>query len=632
MALPETGWTALPTVAPPKKWYVSVTDGNDANSGLSPAAPKKTLESLDGLTAAGEWLLLDERDTWDQSIGTYEQLTFAIKSGISAARPFVISSYGAGARLPVIRPYNDGFTGAGLDFNGKSNILIRNIDFYGDYDGTGGAVYGISVQGTAVDDIRIEGCLFRNLFEGIRIDNGTPHGAVVAHRCGFSRLYVNAAGTHPNGCYFDKVDATLSECFFDYGGWNPDGGVNAKRTIFRRAIYFQFNSTDSKLLRTVILRSGSEGAQMRIGGRVACVVCAECSGAGFTHNAGQGAPSGDEVRFFAQLGSADIDVSTPRGGGIEIENGSGYYGGLILSGRNLPMGGDCNGIVLKNTATPEIDRATVIDWQSSGGTGRSIVCYSGTPTLYLHDSDVQSTGATTTLVDTRSLATGTLSSTSDRNRYKGGSSSIVFYGPEGSLPFATWQKLRVPAEAVSAYGAVAYPRADSLSIAAYMASIGGTASLDGFAAGALANRYGAWDERYTAGALYNYLAESVGRKGALQLPPGNLRAAIVGSNAVLNWGEPSDYEPLNGYGVASYKVWKSTNDGSTWAVVGTPSTPTLVVAASEGDLFAVSAVDTDGHETQTGPATTASVPANPPPDLTNIRDDRKRHGRHRISN
>jgi hypothetical protein len=87
------GWTTLTPSPDSRLIYVSSSAGNDANNGLSPSTPKRTLASAYGLVRSGypDHMLLKKGDTF------YEGISWT-KSGRSTAEKAVLGSYGAGAR------------------------------------------------------------------------------------------------------------------------------------------------------------------------------------------------------------------------------------------------------------------------------------------------------------------------------------------------------------------------------------------------------------------------------------------------------------------------------------------------------------------------------------------------------
>src|SRR6185369_16029394 len=83
------GWTVFTPSADTHIIYVSSSQGNDANDGLSVNTPVKTFNRGTSLMRQGfpDWLLLKKGDTWS---GESLQIR---TSGRSATEPQLISSY-----------------------------------------------------------------------------------------------------------------------------------------------------------------------------------------------------------------------------------------------------------------------------------------------------------------------------------------------------------------------------------------------------------------------------------------------------------------------------------------------------------------------------------------------------------
>jgi hypothetical protein len=93
--------SAEPSVRPDSRLiYVSASSGDDANSGLSPASPKKSLAGGVSLLRDGypDWLFLRRGDTWAEGFKPFDF------TGRSANEPIVITAYGPGDASPVVLP------------------------------------------------------------------------------------------------------------------------------------------------------------------------------------------------------------------------------------------------------------------------------------------------------------------------------------------------------------------------------------------------------------------------------------------------------------------------------------------------------------------------------------------------
>lgn len=99
LPLDEQGWTIITPSSDSRIIYVSYSQGDADNDGLTEASPKKSIEAADELMRDGypDHMLLKRGDTWPDFNGLGRW-----KSGRSAAEPIVISYYGeSGARLVI---------------------------------------------------------------------------------------------------------------------------------------------------------------------------------------------------------------------------------------------------------------------------------------------------------------------------------------------------------------------------------------------------------------------------------------------------------------------------------------------------------------------------------------------------
>jgi hypothetical protein len=103
-----------------RNFYVSFSEGNDFNDGLTPETPVKTFTALNGWTLGpGSQVLLKRGDTWSNT-----QLTLAGKG--SLAQPIVLSAYGEGPN-PIITGINTTTT-ACVVVNNPSHWDINSLD------------------------------------------------------------------------------------------------------------------------------------------------------------------------------------------------------------------------------------------------------------------------------------------------------------------------------------------------------------------------------------------------------------------------------------------------------------------------------------------------------------------------
>jgi hypothetical protein len=120
----ENRWTVVEPSADTRIIYVSSSSGNDANSGLSQATPKRTVNAARLLARAGypDWILLKRGDDFTAS----QHELFPITSGRGLTEPTVIAPYGdPAASLPRVR----GGLMSSAGYQSVSHLFIMGLDF-----------------------------------------------------------------------------------------------------------------------------------------------------------------------------------------------------------------------------------------------------------------------------------------------------------------------------------------------------------------------------------------------------------------------------------------------------------------------------------------------------------------------
>lgn len=308
-----------------RKIYVSSSEGNDANSGLAPDQPKKTVAAGIALLRNGfpDWLLLKKGDVWNEGLGAWK------KYGRSNAERMIVWAYGSGAR-PQLR------TGAAsalkCDGGGGTpshlhSLTFSGLHFYAHTRDTDGQFFSGKSGSPGVQwlrhatDVTFDDCLIQSYHNGLNVQNYDRTGITrfVVSRCVIIDSY-SGSGSHSQGIYASGVDGlVIEDCVFDKNGWNDK--ADAPPTIFNHNIYLQHdNGLDVIVRRNIICRGSSHGIQMRSGGL--------CEGNFFYRNpiqvfSGYDTPvdgSTATVRDNVILEATDIISSLPRGWGITLKN------------------------------------------------------------------------------------------------------------------------------------------------------------------------------------------------------------------------------------------------------------------------------------------------------------------------
>lgn len=181
--------------------YVSSSTGNDANSGLTPAAPVATLAAGKALIRSGidDWLLLKKDDEWTEAIGQWTT------SGLDFGHKQRIGSYGTGTARPKIKSG----VSDGLYTTTEVNYLeVRGIHFTAhSYDGTSGAPAGIRIGGKS-ESLLVQYCKIENYADGIRLDAPVAVGSSVSNPQVqynvIADIYANASSPS-NGIYMART-------------------------------------------------------------------------------------------------------------------------------------------------------------------------------------------------------------------------------------------------------------------------------------------------------------------------------------------------------------------------------------------------------------------------------------------
>lgn len=307
--------------------YVSSSEGEDRNDGLSPATSKKTLAEAKGLMRHGfpDAMLLKRGDVWNESLGHWK------KSGLSPSEPMVVSTWGSGAR-PLIQSgveggiwTNGGGSAARIDF-----LSLVGLHFRPDgYTGGGNCVGGEFLQPGShltIEDCVFEGYCLNLVFQGY---GGRHHDFRLLRSTIIDSWTVHAIGGHSQGLYAYAVDGLLiADCVFDHNGWN-ERVAGAGADVFSHNVYIDNDNTNVVVSGNVIANASSHGMQLRPGGSAIDNLFLRNSIALSVGGGDAPEPNGvtAEILDNVILDGKDIDSANPRGWGMWFAN--------IASGRVL---------------------------------------------------------------------------------------------------------------------------------------------------------------------------------------------------------------------------------------------------------------------------------------------------------
>jgi hypothetical protein len=159
----DDGWTVVTPSVDSRIVYVSNSEGNDSNNGLSPSTPKKTILAGDALIRDGypDHLLLKRGDVFPTESN---YLLGRWKNGRSAQEPILFSYYGESGPRPVVKVIRSALGHGNYE---RDYQAVIGIDFYRaiadpnspDFDNTDGLT-GFSLVGGGRDFL-IEDCRLR---------------------------------------------------------------------------------------------------------------------------------------------------------------------------------------------------------------------------------------------------------------------------------------------------------------------------------------------------------------------------------------------------------------------------------------------------------------------------------------
>ncbi|MEM8782645.1 MAG: right-handed parallel beta-helix repeat-containing protein [Planctomycetota bacterium] len=294
--------------APGAQTYYVAETGSDANTGLSPEDPLRTVREAYKRVGDedGDTILLKAGDTFGGGIGGF------VKSGASPEQPLLISTYGQGDR-PIVHTNGNGFLFA------PAGAVVSNVVIDGLYilanaraDHESGIVWYASGKNITLQDLKVEGGKNNLVFQG-------PHEASIRNltvrRCIIVDSWSHHKNGHSSGVYLDNIDtAIIDECTFDHNGWNPDVR-GANRTKFNHNVYVQKNCKNIDVFRSIFARGSHNGLQLRSGGIIQDCLFYENALAAFV------AQQPSLMEGNVVMRSDDMDAEDPqmfRGDGLEV--------------------------------------------------------------------------------------------------------------------------------------------------------------------------------------------------------------------------------------------------------------------------------------------------------------------------
>src|SRR6056297_2336788 len=224
--------------------YVSSSEGNDSNDGLSEQSPKRTIAAGKDLLRYGypDWMLLKKGDVWtNEVLGGFSNRSEARAiEGRSAREPVLIGAYGNGDR-PLLRVTSMPFW-SWDSRSGGNYLAIVGLDFYAYQRDPDAATFDQSKTGNLqanimneTDWLLFEDNRFRYIQLNVMAGSGTTLDGVTIRRNVFAGNY--STDSHAQCIFSSKTrNLTVEYNVFFQCGWNPNvSGANS--TIFNRSAY-----------------------------------------------------------------------------------------------------------------------------------------------------------------------------------------------------------------------------------------------------------------------------------------------------------------------------------------------------------------------------------------------------------
>ncbi|MDC3954843.1 right-handed parallel beta-helix repeat-containing protein [Polyangium jinanense] len=330
---PTVGWTHFEESADTQKIYVSSSDGDDNNDGLSPEKAVKTIAKGKQLLRDGfpDWLLLKRGDAWNEGLGTWTL------SGRGTTEPMLVSTYGDAVARPLLE------TGAKRGLYADPGVTLQHLAFVGihfhantrdpaspDFVGPAGdeGVMWLAKGGDLLfEDLMIQSYTGNISIQGIqgKINNVRVRRSVIVDAYDIEDPDPNETLDDSEGLYAMNVDVLVLEGnVFDHNGWNADvPGANA--TLYNHNVYIQSSCSKVTIRGNITTRAASHGIQARAGGVVDKNLVID-NPIGFSYGLTNGSatpvPGGVTGTVTGNVvgDAGDITAAEARGIGIQIGN------------------------------------------------------------------------------------------------------------------------------------------------------------------------------------------------------------------------------------------------------------------------------------------------------------------------
>jgi hypothetical protein len=259
--------------------YVSSSEGDDSNDGLSPDSPVATPARGAELVRDGypDFLLFRRGDSWRAMDIGPDRVVRRFKSGRDPDHKMVVYSYGDSTerpRLEIDKPFidDDGNERNYLAIVGLSLISYPKVPSDPEFNGTDGG--GVRFVGTGHDILVEDNYVEYGEFVAQNVTDISFRRNVVYRSYQVGTCATNADGSRdangnsdirPSGIFAGSVDGlTIDSNVFDENGWNPDV-PEACATIYNHDMYLSGNQR-LRVRDNLVLRASSIGIKMSSSG------------------------------------------------------------------------------------------------------------------------------------------------------------------------------------------------------------------------------------------------------------------------------------------------------------------------------------------------------------------------------
>lgn len=263
-----SGWTEFTLHPDATIYYVSSSDGDDSNDGLTPETAFATINHGLTVIAGSDWLLMKRGDTFNEELSYWQ-------NGISAEYPTLFGAYGDLADpRPIIDPpgsYGMQLHGGTLGAPTKRPARLDNVAFVSlhlynskhdpsspNFNSSSSGGWGVSILRPG-DNVLFEDVLSEYFGQWrLQADEVATLSNLTIRR---STIRNNWGGRAQGIFQAWLENLTIEECLFDHNGWNEE--TNTLPTIFNHNLYLASEGLDTLVRRNIIARASSHGMQLR---------------------------------------------------------------------------------------------------------------------------------------------------------------------------------------------------------------------------------------------------------------------------------------------------------------------------------------------------------------------------------